>query len=155
MNRPYSREAFLSLVEEIRCILPGCSLSTDVITGFCGETEQEHQETVELIREIGFDHAFMYLFSMRENTYAWTHYHDDVPMDVKKRRLTEIQNAFYEKLKTKLPALEGTVELVLVEGESKRSKPGAVQLCGRGEKDRMCVFDGKVVLWAINRYSSS
>ena len=65
MNRPYNRDGFLRLVSDIRSILPDCSLSTDVITGFCGETEAEHQDTLDLMRQVSFDHAFMYLFSMR------------------------------------------------------------------------------------------
>ena len=122
MNRPYTRDAFLRLVDQIRTLLPDCSLSTDVITGFCGETEEEHADTVSMMKEIGFDHAFMYLFSMRENTFAWRHFKDDVPLEVKKRRLTEIQDAFYSTLKGKLSRLDGKMELVLVEGESKYSK---------------------------------
>ena len=88
-----------------------------MITGFCGETEEEHADTVSMMKEIGFDHAFMYLFSMRENTFAWRHFKDDVPLEVKKRRLTEIQDAFYSTLKGKLSRLDGKMELVLVEGE--------------------------------------
>ena len=145
MNRPYTRDAFLRLVDQIRTLLPDCSLSTDVITGFCGETEEEHADTVSMMKEIGFDHAFMYLFSMRESTFAWRHFKDDVPLEVKKRRLTEIQDAFYSTLKGKLSRLDGKMELVLVEGESKyskHSKEGRRQLKGRCESDRMCVFDG-------------
>lgn len=142
MNRPYTRDAFLRLVEQIRTTLPQCTISTDVITGFCGETPEEHAATVSLMEQVGFDHAFMYLFSMRENTYAWRHFQDDVPLEVKKQRLTEIQDAFYTTLKKKLPQLVGTPQLVLVEGESKHSKEGRRQLKGRCEGDRMCVFDG-------------
>ena len=144
MNRPYTRDAFLRLVDQIRTTLPQCTISTDVITGFCGETEAEHAATVSLMEQVGFDHAFMYLFSMRENTFAWRHYRDDVPLEVKKRRLAEIQDAFYSTLKKKLPQLAGTPQLVLVEGESKRSKEGRRQLKGRCEGDRMCVFDGRL-----------
>lgn len=143
MNRPYTREAFLKLLKDIRQILPDCAISTDVITGFCGETEEEHQDTLSLMREAQFDHAFMYLFSMRENTFAWKHYQDDVPIEVKKRRLVEIQNTFYSTLKEKLPALEGREELVLIEGESKYSKPGRIQYKGRNDGNRMCVLDRK------------
>ena len=97
---------------------------------------------MSMLKEIGFDHAFMYLFSMRENTFAWRHFKDDVPLEVKKRRLTEIQDAFYSTLKGKLFRLDGKMELVLVEGESKYSKEGKRQLKGRCESDRMCVLDG-------------
>lgn len=141
MNRPYTREAYLKLLEDIRRILPDCSISTDIITGFCGETEAEHRDTLDLIKEAKFDHAFMYLFSMRENTFAWKHYQDDIPLETKKRRLTEIQDTFYATLREKLPSLKGRKELVLVEGESKYSKVGKVQWKGRNDGDRMCVFD--------------
>ena len=143
MNRPYTREAFVQLVNSIRSIIPDCAISTDVITGFCGETEDEHLQTVELMKEIGFDHAFMYLYSMREHTYAWKNFQDDVPLDVKKRRLVEIQEAFYSTLHKKLPLQQGKMELVLIEGESKRSKPHEVQMKGRCDGNRMCVFDGR------------
>ena len=142
MNRPYTREAYIKLIQDIRAILPTCSISTDVITGFCGETEEEHQDTLSLMREVKFDHAFMYLFSMRENTFAWKHYQDDVPLEVKKRRLNEIQEVFYSSLKEKLPSLKHQVELVLIEGQSKLSKPGHIQWKGRNDGNRMCVFDG-------------
>ena len=141
MNRPYTREAYLKLIQDIRNTLPDCSISTDIITGFCGETEEEHKDTLSLIREAQFDHAFMYLFSMRENTFAWKHFKDDVQLEVKKRRLTEIQDAFYSTLKEKLPQLKGRKELVLIEGESKYSKPGKVQFKGRNDGNRMCVLD--------------
>ena len=141
MNRPYNRDGFLRLVSDIRSILPDCSLSTDVITGFCGETEAEHQDTLDLMRQVSFDHAFMYLFSMRENTHAWRCYKDDVSLEVKKRRLAEIQNVFYESLQAKLEGLRGREELVLVEGQSKRSTPGAIQYKGRCDGNRLCVFD--------------
>lgn len=141
MNRPYSREAYLKLLESIRKVLPDVAITTDIITGFCGETEEEHQDTLSLIKEAQFDHAFMYLFSMRENTFAWKHYQDDIPLETKKRRLTEIQDALYSTLKQKLPNLKGRRELVLVEGESKYSRPGKKQLKGRNDGNRMCVFD--------------
>ena len=144
MNRPYTREAFLQLVYDIRDILPDCCLSTDVITGFCGETEEEHKDTLGVMREVGFDDAFMYLFSMRENTHAWRTYEDDVELAVKKRRLTEIQNTFAEALQEKLKGMKGQRELMLVEGQSKRSKPGARQFKGRCDGGRMCIFDGKL-----------
>ena len=152
MNRPYTREAFVQLVNSIRSIIPDCAISTDVITGFCGETEDEHLQTVELMKEIGFDHAFMYLYSMREHTYAWKNFQDDVPLDVKKRRLVEIQEAFYSTLHKKLPLQQGKMELVLIEGESKRSKPHEVQMKGRCDGNRMCVFDAKPIFESREEY---
>lgn len=147
MNRPYTREAFLQLVQDIRTILPDCCLSTDVITGFCGETEEEHADTLEVMRKVAFDDAFMYLFSMRENTHAWKTYKDDVELAVKKRRLTEIQDAFAQALSEKQEEMKGRPELMLIEGESKRSKPGARQYKGRCDGGRMCIFNGMSVTW--------
>lgn len=143
MNRPYTREAYLHLIQTIRETLPDCSISTDIITGFCGETEEEHEATLRLLEEAKFDHAFMYLFSMRENTFAWKYYKDDIPLEIKKRRLTEIQDMFYSTLKKKLPSLIGKRELVLVEGESKQSTSMNRQFKGRNDGNRMCVFNSK------------
>ena len=116
MNRPYTHEEFVRLVEEIRCTLPGCSLSTDVISGFCGETEAEHEDTVRLMTQLRFDHAFMYLFSLREETYAWRHLRDDVTPAEKQRRLEAVQAAFYAALRGKVAGEAGRRQLVLVEG---------------------------------------
>ncbi|KAK8791595.1 hypothetical protein WA588_001599 [Blastocystis sp. NMH] len=141
MNRPYTHEEFVRLVEEIRCTLPGCSVSTDVISGFCGETEAEHEDTVRLMTQLRFDHAFMYLFSLREETYAWRHLRDDVTPAEKQRRLEAVQAAFYAALRGKVAGEAGRRQLVLVEGESRRSGPGRRQWRGRNDGNRMCVFD--------------
>jgi len=118
--------------------VPGISLSTDIIAGFCGETEEEHRDTLSLLEEVRFDHAYMFMYSERPGTYAARKYKDDVPLEVKKRRLQEII-----ELQTRI-SLEnnrkeiGRVHTVLVEGPSKRSPE---QLCGRTDTNKMVVFD--------------
>ena len=90
MRRTYSREAYLELIDRARSIVPGISFSTDIIAGFCGETEEEHQDTLSLMETVRYDHAFMFMYSERPDTYAARKYTDDVPHEVKKRRLSEI-----------------------------------------------------------------
>ncbi|CAM3348875.1 tRNA (N6-isopentenyl adenosine(37)-C2)-methylthiotransferase MiaB [Rhodothermus bifroesti] len=138
MRRTYTREQYLALIERARRIVPGIALSTDVIAGFCGETEAEHQDTLSLLEQVRFDHAYMFLYSERPGTYAARKYKDDVPLEVKKRRLQEII-----ELQTRI-SLEnnrkeiGRVHTVLIEGPAKR---GSDQLCGRTDTNKMVVFD--------------
>jgi tRNA-2-methylthio-N6-dimethylallyladenosine synthase len=138
MRRTYTREQYLDLIERARAIVPGVAFSTDIIAGFCGETEEEHQDTLSLMEAVRYDHAFMFIYSERPNTYAQKKYDDDVPEDVKKRRLSEII-----ALQSK-HALEsnrrdiGTEQVVLVEGPSKRSDE---QLAGRADTNKMVIFD--------------
>lgn len=140
MRRPYTREEYLDLIEKMRQIIPGVALSTDVIAGFCGETEEEHADTLSLMRIVRYDLAYMFAYSERERTYAHRKMEDDVPEEVKKRRLTEIieqQMAIQEEINR----LErGREHLVLVEGTSKRSDQ---QLSGRTDTNKMVVFDRK------------
>lgn len=140
MRRPYTREEYLDLIEKMRQIIPGVALSTDVIAGFCGETEEEHADTLSLMRIVRYDLAYMFAYSERERTYAHRKMKDDVPEEVKKRRLTEIieqQMAIQEEVNR----LErGREHLVLVEGTSKRSDQ---QLSGRTDTNKMVVFDRK------------
>ena len=138
MKRTYSREQYLDLVERARKIVPGVSFSTDIIAGFCDETEQEHQDTLSLMAEVGYDHAYMFMYSERPDTYAARKYVDNVPEDVKKRRLQEIihlQGGY--SLKSNQAEI-GTEHVVLVEGESRRS---SAQLSGRTDTNKMTVFD--------------
>ena len=138
MRRPYTREQYLELVEKMRDIIPGVTLSTDIITGFCGETEEEHQDTLSLMAKVKYDLAYMFAYSERGRTLAQRKYEDDVPEKVKKRRLTEIieqQMNIQEELNKKEI---GRRHLVLVEGTSKRS---AEQLCGRTDTNKMVIFD--------------
>ena len=138
MNRKYTREWYLDRVAAIRRIIPDCGLSTDIFVGYHSETEEDHQMSLQLMREVGYDSAFMFKYSERPGTYASKHLLDDVPEDVKIRRLNELIH-----LQTEMSALankrdEGKEYDVLVEGFSKRSRE---QLCGRTEQNKMVVFD--------------
>ena len=138
MNRKYTREWYLDRVAAIRRIIPDCGLSTDIFVGYHDETEEDHQLSLSLMREVGYDSAFMFKYSERPGTYASKHLPDNVPEDVKIRRLNELI-----KLQTEMSAIankrdEGKEFDVLVEGFSKRSRE---QLCGRTEQGKMVVFD--------------
>ena len=138
MNRKYTREWYLDRVAAIRRIIPECGLSADIFVGYHSETEEDHQMSLQLMREVGYDSAFMFKYSERPGTYASKHLPDDVPEDVKIRRLNELIH-----LQTEMSALankrdEGKEYDVLVEGFSKRSRE---QLCGRTEQNKMVVFD--------------
>ncbi len=138
MNRKYTREWYLDRVNAIRRIIPDCGLSTDIFVGYCSETEEDHQLSLSLMREVGYDSAFMFKYSERPGTYASKHLPDDVPEEVKIRRLNELI-----ALQTEMSAIqnkkdEGHEFNVLVEGFSKRSRE---QLCGRTEQNKMVVFD--------------
>ena len=138
MNRKYTREWYLDRVAAIRRIIPDCGLSTDIFVGYCSETEEDHQLSLSLMREVGYDSAFMFKYSERPGTYASKHLPDDVPEEIKIRRLNELI-----ALQTEMSALqnkkdEGHEFDVLVEGFSKRSRQ---QLCGRTEQNKMVVFD--------------
>lgn len=137
MRRRYSREWYMQRVAKIREVLPGCGLTTDVIAGFCGETEEDHQQTLSLFDEVGFDSAFMFAYSERPGTLAAKKYPDDVPQDVKVRRLNEIIALQGRKSLERYRADIGKRFTVLVEGPSKRD---AAMLCGRASNYKMCVF---------------
>jgi len=137
MNRTYTREWYLNRVQRIREIMPDCGLSTDIITGFCSETEEEHADTLSLMEASRFDMAYMFSYSERPGTLAARRYKDDVPEDVKQRRLEEIiklQNGHSrESYKNDI----GKVFEVLIEGNSKRSDK---DWCGRNSQNKMVVF---------------
>jgi len=138
MRRPYTREQYLDLVEKMRNIIPGVSLSTDIIAGFCDETEEEHRDTLSLMETVKYDLAYMFAYSERERTLAHRKFEDNVPQKVKNRRLTEIieqQMTIQEELNKEEV---GKRHLVLIEGTSKRSDK---QLCGRTDTNKMVVFD--------------
>ena len=137
MRRRYTREWYLERVAKIRELMPDCGLTTDVIAGFCSETEEDHALTLSLFREVGFDSAFMFAYSERPGTLAARHYPDDVPQDVKVRRLNEIIALQNEMSLERYRAQVGRTLEVLVEGPSKRD-PG--RLCGRASNNMMCVF---------------
>lgn len=121
MNRGYTREWYLDRIAAIRRYLPDCAISTDIITGFCGETEQDHQQTLSLLEEVRFDMAFMFKYSERPKTLAARKYPDDVPEDVKGRRLQEVIAAVTRTSSEGNQQLVGTEQNVLIEGVSKRS----------------------------------
>jgi tRNA-2-methylthio-N6-dimethylallyladenosine synthase len=137
MNRKYTREWYMDRVNAIRRIIPDCGLSTDIFVGYHSETEEDHQLSLSLMREVGYDSAFMFKYSERPGTYASKHLPDDVAEEEKIRRLNELI-----ALQTEMSALqnkkdEGKEFDVLVEGFSKRSRE---QLCGRTEQNKMVVF---------------
>ncbi len=140
MNRGYTREWYSGRIKAIKRILPDCSISTDIITGFCSETEEEHKETLSLMKWAGFDFAYMFKYSERPGTKAAKKLKDDIPEEVKSRRLTEIielQNKLSQTAKTK--DINRVYE-VLVEGTSKKSES---DLYGRTSQNKVVVFPGK------------
>ena len=137
MNRKYTREWYLDRVAAIRRIIPDCGLSTDIFVGYCSETEEDHQLSLQLMREVQYDSAFMFKYSERPGTYASKHLKDDVPEEEKIRRLNELIQLQTEISAQQNKKDEGKTFDVLVEGFSKRSRE---QLCGRTEQNKMVVF---------------
>ena len=137
MRRKYDREWYLERVAKIRSIMPDCGLTTDVIAGFCSETEEDHAQTLSLMEEVGFDWAFMFAYSDRPGTLANRTMQDDVPAEVKNRRLNQIIDLQNRKSLERYRAMIGKTVEVLVEGPSKRDPE---QLCGRASNNMMCVF---------------
>ena len=138
MNRKYTREWYLDRVAAIRRIIPDCGLSTDIFVGYHDETEEDHQLSLSLMREVGYDSAFMFKYSERPGTYASKHLPDNVAEDEKIRRLNELIALQTEMSAQRNKSDEGKEFEVLVEGFSKRSRE---QLCGRTEQNKMVVFD--------------
>lgn len=140
MNRKYNREDYKNRIEAIRRIIPGCAISTDIIAGFCGETLEEHKETLEMMEWAGFDFAFMFKYSEREGTLAAKKYEDDIPEEEKSSRLQEVIK-LQQKLSLKSNRKDvGSVVEVLVEGPSKRS---ADFVSGRSNHNKVVVFPDK------------
>lgn len=140
MNRKYDCEWYLDRIAAIRRIIPNCGLSTDIMCGFHGETEEDHQETLSLMREAAFDSAFMFKYSERPGTYASKKLEDNIPDDVKTRRLQEIIDLQLELSRQSNAQDVGKEFEVLVEGFSKRSRE---QLFGRTEQNKVVIFDKK------------
>ena len=137
MRRRYTRAWYLQRVEKIRTVMPDCAISTDVIAGFCSETEEDHRDTLRLFEQVGFDAAFMFQYSERPGTLAAKKYPDDVPQAVKTRRLEEII-AVQNRLSLESNRRDaGKTFRVLVEGPSKRNP---AELCGRNSQNKMCVW---------------
>ena len=140
MRRKYSREWYLERVEKIRSVLPDCGLTTDVIAGFSGETQQDHEDTLSLMEQVCFDSAFMFAYSERPGTLASKKYPDDIPYSQKTERLNEII-ALQGRMSLKSNEKEiGKVLKVLVEGPSKKNPD---ELCGRASSNKMCVFPSR------------
>jgi tRNA-2-methylthio-N6-dimethylallyladenosine synthase len=137
MNRGYTREWYLERIAAIQRIVPNCSISTDIIVGFCGETMEEHLETLSLIEEVKFSFAYMYTYSERPKTLAERKYTDDIPEEVKSSRLVEIINKQRANSLANNKAQIGKIVRVLVEGFSKKSKE---DMCGRDERNSVVVF---------------
>ena len=138
MNRKYTREWYLERVAAIRHIVPDCGLSTDIFAGYCSETEEDHALSLSLMRECGYDSAFMFKYSERPGTYAARHLADDVPEEVKVRRLEELIALQNELSAESNRRCIGHTYEVLIEGTSKRSRE---QLFGRTEQNKVVVFD--------------
>jgi tRNA-2-methylthio-N6-dimethylallyladenosine synthase len=158
MNRGYSREWYLDRINAIHKIIPDCAISTDIISGFCGETDVEHLETLSLMDEVKYDFAYMFKYSERPKTLAERKFEDDIPEDVKSKRLTEIIEKQLNFSLVSNQSRIGMVEKVLVEGESKRSSE---MFCGRTSRNSMVVFPradvkkGDYVLFKITDCTSA
>jgi tRNA-2-methylthio-N6-dimethylallyladenosine synthase len=137
MNRTYTREWYINRVDAIRRIIPGCAISSDIITGFCTETEEEHLETLSMMDYVGYDFAFCFSYSERPGTMAARKLEDDIPDEVKKRRLKEILLKQQETSYIRLQESVGKKVRILVEGFSKKSDK---DLCGRNDQNAMIVF---------------
>ena len=137
MNRGYTREWYLERIAAIRRIMPGCAISTDIITGFCGETQEEHEATLSLMDEVGYDMAFMFKYSERPKTLAERKFEDDVPEEVKGSRLQEVIARQMIHGKARTEALVGQVHRVLIEGTSKKRDD---QFFGRTTHNTVAVF---------------
>lgn len=137
MNRTYDRAWYLNRIDAIRKILPGCAISTDVITGFCSETEEEHQETLSMMDYVKYDFAYMFMYSERPGTLAAKRYADDIPEETKGRRLREIVDKQQAYSHLRLLEQIGQVQQVLIE---KRSKKSALDYSGRNDLNATVVF---------------
>lgn len=158
MNRKYDREWYLDRIAEIRSHISNCTISTDIISGFPGETEDDHKDTLSLMEEVGFDYAFMFKYSERPGTYASKALNDDVPEEVKSRRLTEIIE-LQNKLSLKSNNSDiGKIFEVLIDSYSKRSKD---MLSGRNSQNKVVIFPkknhkiGQYVNVSINKCTSA
>lgn len=137
MNRTYSREWYLAKVERIREILPDCGISTDMIAGFCTETEEDHQDSLSLMELCRYDLAYLYFYSERPGTLAARRFQDDVSLEVKKRRLQELVNLYREHSLLSMQRDLGKLFTVLVEGDSKKNEN---ELFGRADNNKVVVF---------------
>ncbi|MDB5141868.1 MAG: miaB [Mucilaginibacter sp.] len=137
MNRTYDREWYINRIDAIRRIIPGCAISTDVITGFCSETDEEHQDTLSMMDYVHYDFAYMFMYSERPGTLAAKRYADDIPDAVKSSRLKEVVAKQQQHSFIRLQSQLGKVQKVLIEGFSKKSDK---DYCGRSDQNAMVVF---------------
>jgi tRNA-2-methylthio-N6-dimethylallyladenosine synthase len=137
MNRGYTREWYLNRIDAINRIIPGCGISTDIITGFCTETEEDHQDTLSLLKQVQYDYGFLFMYNERPKTLAERKYKDDVPDAVKSTRQSEIVALQRENSAIKTLAGVGKVHKVLIEGFSKKSDE---MFMGRNTQNTVVVF---------------
>ena len=137
MRRGYSREWYENKVKRVREIIPECAISTDIITGFCGETEEAHQDTLSLMEWARYNFAYMFFYSERPGTLAERKFADDIPEEIKKRRLTEVMEIQHRVQKEFSEQQIGKTFKVLIEGNSKRS---TADFCGRNDQNNVVVF---------------
>lgn len=141
MKRGYTREAYLQLMDDVHAVIPDVAISSDFIAGFCEETEEEHADTLSLMEQVRYDQAYMFAYSLREKTHAHRTMQDNVPEEIKQRRLREIIDVFHRNVQAKNAEREvGRLRLVLVEGASKRSQPGNLRWHGRTDQNKRLVF---------------
>ena len=158
MNRKYTRQWYLERVDAIRRIIPDCAISTDIFVGYCSETEEDHQQSLSLMRECGYDSAFMFKYSERPGTYASKHLPDDVPEEVKIRRLNEIIALQNELSAEANRRCIGKQYEILVEGVSKRNRD---ELFGRTGQNKVVIVPrgnlriGQIVTVCITESSSA
>jgi tRNA-2-methylthio-N6-dimethylallyladenosine synthase len=140
MNRKYTREWYLDRIAAIKKYIPDCAISTDIIAGFCQESEEDHQDTISIMQEVGYDYAFMFKYSERPSTIAQKKYEDDVPEEIKSARLQEIINLQQQLSHESNKRDVGKTFEVLVEGFSKKSEDF---LMGRNSQNKVVVFPRK------------
>ena len=144
MRRGYTREAYLQLIEDVHSFIPDVAISSDFIAGFCDETEEEHQDTLTLMEKVRYDQAFMFAYSLRGGTHADRVMQDNIPEEIKQRRLREVIDTFRFHVQKKNEEREvGRIRLVMIEGESKRSKPGNRSWSGRTDQNKRILFPTK------------
>jgi MiaB/RimO family radical SAM methylthiotransferase len=143
MRRGYTREAYLELVKSIKAKIPTVCFSSDFIAGFCGETEADHQDTISLMKEVDYDNCFMFKYSQRAKTHAHRKLKDDVDEATKSRRLDEIIQTFRQGIIARMASEVGSIQLVLVEGKSRKNSD--VELAGRTDGNKRVNFLNKIV----------
>ncbi|KAH7468452.1 hypothetical protein KRP22_012089 [Phytophthora ramorum] len=154
MRRGYSREAYLALVDNMRTRIPGVAISSDFIAGFCGETEEEHADTISLMRQVCYDQAFMFAYSVRARTHAAHRMDDDVPQEDKLRRLREVIDTFSEVVTCKNHVEDSDrLHVVLVQGPSRRSTDEDPRLTGLTDTSKRCVFPNQEMPGSLRAFT--